>query len=201
MQVVVDQLVPKVLESAKKKNKGGMELRPFHIKGHLWVFINCLIENPTFDSQTKENMTLKARSFGSKCTLSEKFIKQVDLSFPLLFSGHVLSLQVMTCGVMDRVLVWARAKSQSQLNKKQHGSKHSRLKGIPKLDDANEAGGKKSMECTLIVTEGDSAKALAVSGLGVVGRDGYGVFPLRGKLLNVRDASHNQVREGRGRGG
>jgi DNA topoisomerase-2 len=34
---------------------------------------------------------------------------------------------------------------------------------------------------------------LAVSGLGVVGRDKYGVFPLRGKLLNVREASHKQV--------
>ena len=109
-------------------------------------------------------------------------------------------LQVMTCGVMERVLTWARAKSQSHLNqlKEQHGSKNSKLRGIPKLDDANDAGGKKSMDCTLIVTEGDSAKALAVSGLEVVGRDRYGVFPLSGKLLNVREASHNQVKE-RGR--
>lgn len=77
VQAVVDQLIPKILEAVKKKNKGGMELRPFHIKGHLWVFVNCLIENPTFDSQTKENMTLKAKSFGSSCSLSDKFIKQV----------------------------------------------------------------------------------------------------------------------------
>ena len=32
-----------------------------------------------------------------------------------------------------------------------------------------------------------------VSGLAVVGRDRYGVFPLRGKLLNVRDATHKQI--------
>lgn len=48
-------------------------------------------------------------------------------------------------------------------------------------------------ECTLILTEGDSAKTLAVSGLGVVGRDRYGVFPLKGKLLNVREATNPQV--------
>ena len=60
-----------------------------------------------------------------------------------------------------------------------------RLTGIAKLDDANEAGGKNGVNCTLIITEGDSAKALAVSGLSVIGRDYYGVFPLRGKLLNV----------------
>lgn len=54
-----------------------------------------------------------------------------------------------------------------------------RLAGIPKLDDANDAGGRNSERCTLILTEGDSAKALAVSGLSVVGRDKFGVFPLR----------------------
>lgn len=68
-----------------------------------------------------------------------------------------------------------------------------KIKGIPKLDDANDAGGKRSKECTLILTEGDSAKTLAISGLSVIGRDLYGVFPLRGKLLNVRDAAHKQV--------
>lgn len=80
---MVDQVVSKVLEAAKKKNKGGMDLKPFHIKGHLWVFINCLIENPTFDSQTKENMTLKPKSFGSQCPLGEKFIKQVSTNINL----------------------------------------------------------------------------------------------------------------------
>lgn len=76
---------------------------------------------------------------------------------------------------------------------KQSGKKQSKLKGVPKLEDANDAGTRNSIDCTLILTEGDSAKSLAVSGLGVVGRDKYGVFPLRGKLLNVREASHKQV--------
>ena len=82
---------------------------------------------------------------------------------------------------------------QTQLNKKCQKNKHSKIRGIPKLDDANDAGGRNSQQCTLILTEGDSAKTLAVSGLSVVGRDHFGVFPLRGKLLNVRDASHKQV--------
>ena len=68
-----------------------------------------------------------------------------------------------------------------------------RLTGMTKLADANNAGGRHSERCTLILTEGDSAKALAVAGLGVVGRDNFGVFPLRGKLLNVRDAKHDQI--------
>jgi DNA topoisomerase-2 len=77
--------------------------------------------------------------------------------------------------------------------KKTDGNKRSRISGIVKLEDANNAGSKKARDCTLILTEGDSAKALAVSGLSVVGRDNYGVFPLRGKLLNVREAAHDQI--------
>ena len=73
------------------------------------------------------------------------------------------------------------------------GKKKSKLFGIPKLEDANWAGTDRSNECTLILTEGDSAKSLAMSGIQIVGRDKYGVFPLRGKLLNVRDAPTKQV--------
>ena len=78
------------------------------------------------------------------------------------------------------------AKLQRNLGTK---TKKSKLYGIPKLEDANWAGTKQSMQCTLILTEGDSAKSLAMSGIQVVGRDQYGVFPLKGKFLNVRDVS------------
>lgn len=57
--------------------------------------------------------------------------------------------------------------------------------GLPKLNDANNAGTKHSADCTLILTEGDSAMSLAVAGLAVIGRDSYGVFPLRSVLLDV----------------
>jgi DNA topoisomerase II len=76
---------------------------------------------------------------------------------------------------------------------KTSGKKTERI-SVKKLDDANDAGSRKfAKDCTLILTEGDSAKTLAISGLSVVGRDRYGVFPLRGKLLNVRDAPTKQV--------
>lgn len=172
---VTDLLVKQLLEVLKKKNKGGITIKPFQVKNHMWVFINCLIVNPAFDSQTKENMTTQAKKFGSKCDLSEKFITAVSRS-----------------GIIETVLNWAKFKAQNDLAKNS-GKKQCKLKGIPKLEDANEAGTKNAHKCTLILTEGDSAKCLAVSGLGVVGRDHYGVFPLRGKLLNVREATHKQI--------
>ncbi|ELW54908.1 DNA topoisomerase 2-alpha [Tupaia chinensis] len=175
---VADQIVTKLVDVVKKKNKGGVAVKAHQVKNHMWIFVNALIENPTFDSQTKENMTLQAKSFGSTCQLSEKFIKAA-----------------IGCGIVESILNWVKFKAQVQLNKKCSAVKHNRIKGIPKLDDANDAGGRSSAECTLILTEGDSAKTLAVSGLGVVGRDKYGVFPLRGKILNVREASHKQIME------
>ncbi|XP_031551314.1 DNA topoisomerase 2-alpha-like isoform X2 [Actinia tenebrosa] len=175
---VTDQIVDKMMAAIKRKNKGGIQVKPFQIKSHMWVFINCLIENPSFDSQTKENMTLRPKDFGSKCELTDKFLKAVQ-----------------SCGVLENVLNWMKFKEKAQLNKKCSSQKQSKIKGIPKLDDANDAGGKNSRQCTLILTEGDSAKTLAISGLSVVGRDHYGVFPLRGKLLNVRDAAHKQILE------
>nr|NVI79307.1 topoisomerase 2 [Cucujiformia] len=177
VEYVADMITKQLIEVLKKKNKGGIAIKPFMVKNHMWLFINCLIVNPTFDSQTKENLTLQSKSFGSKCTLSEKFINQVTKS-----------------GIVEQVLSWAKHKEQNQLQKKTAGRKQSKL-FISKLEDANKAGGEQGLKCTLILTEGDSAKSLAVSGLGVIGRDYYGVFPLRGKLLNVREATHKQILE------
>ena len=90
-------------------------------------------------------------------------------------------------------MLWAQFKAQTEMNKQCSAKKTVKLKGIAKLEDANDAGTTKSLDCTLILTEGDSAKSLAVSGLGVVGRDKYGVFPLKGKVLKVRDAAHSKI--------
>eukprot|EP00762_Andalucia_godoyi_P005967 ANDGO_00062.mRNA.1 DNA topoisomerase 2 len=171
---IADQIVSELLDPVKKKAKSA-DVKPHMVKNFIWIFLNALIENPSFDSQTKETLTTKHQNFGSAAKVSEKFVK----SFIKL-------------GIVDKVAQWSNFKASTEL-KKTDGSKKTRLSGIPKLDDANEAGGRNSLKCTLILTEGDSAKALAVSGLSVVGRDYYGVFPLRGKLLNVREASPKQI--------
>ncbi|PPR98423.1 hypothetical protein GOBAR_AA22235 [Gossypium barbadense] len=173
---VTNQISNYVMNAVNKKNKNA-NVKAHNVKNHLWVFVNALIDNPAFDSQTKETLTLRQSSFGSKCELPEDFLKKVAKS-----------------GVVDNLLQWAEFKHSKDL-KKTDGTKSGSIRGIPKLDDANEAGGRNSDKCTLILTEGDSAKSLAVAGLSVVGRNHYGVYPLRGKLLNVREASHKQLME------
>lgn len=41
------------------------------------MFISCQIENPHFDSQTKETLTSKIANFGSECIISDKFISNI----------------------------------------------------------------------------------------------------------------------------
>eukprot|EP00494_Astrolonche_serrata_P005249 UN05265 len=171
---VAEQIASRVVELTKRKNKG-VPIKTAHVKNHLFLFVNSLIENPAFTSQTKEFLSSKSSTFGSTPILSDDFMKKA-----------------MKTGVCEKVLAWAKFRQSREL-KKNDGKKIGRISGIPKLDDANHAGGKHAKHCTLILTEGDSAKALAVSGLSIVGRDRYGVFPLKGKLLNVRDASHKQI--------
>ncbi|CAE7696469.1 TOP2, partial [Symbiodinium sp. KB8] len=171
---IADQVTKEMVRLANRKNKG-VQVKPHHVKNHLFVFVNALIENPAFDSQTKETLTTRSKAFGSTAELPPKFLKAVAAA-----------------GVVDRVLAWAKFKQTSEL-KRVGGSKKVNLSGIPKLNDANWAGGARSGQCTLILTEGDSAMTTAVSGLSVVGRDAYGVFPLKGKPLNVREATHASI--------
>lgn len=167
------QIVNKIMEHVSK-GKRGTAVKAHQVRQQLWIFVNCQIVNPTFDSQTKETLTLKPSAFGSKWTMPDDFARKV-----------------LRSGVVDNVQSIAQYHQDRQLQASD-GRKRSRV-SVTKLEDANWAGTKRSAECTLILTEGDSAKALAVSGISEVGRDAYGVFPLRGKLLNVREASHDQI--------
>ena len=173
VDVIVKQITSGVVAYIKKKHKKDVPEK--YVKNYLSVYINSVIENPSFDSQTKERLITPKSKFGSKPELSSKYLKTICDS-----------------GLTQKVLQFADFKEKT-LMKKTNGKKQSKIRDIPKLDDANFAGTRKSQQCTLILTEGDSAKSMAIAGLSVVGRDAYGVFPLKGKMLNVRDAALKQI--------
>ena len=160
-----------IIEEMKKK----MQLRPHQVKNAFMVFVKATLVNPSFGSQVKSDCTLKPQEFGSKFDPPKTFVKNI-----------------LKTSIQAELLALSKFKELKEL-KKSDGNRRSKITGIPKLDDANKAGTTDSEKCTLIITEGDSAKTLAVAGLSVVGRDHYGVFPLRGKCKNVRDASVKQL--------
>ncbi|KAK3374445.1 DNA topoisomerase [Lasiosphaeria ovina] len=170
---IADQICDALGKELTKKKKGH-SLKASHFRNHIFIFINCLVENPSFNSQTKEQMTTKVSAFGSKCVLTDVFLKKIRSSEAI---AHIME--------------FADRKADKMLAKTD-GNKRSRISN-EKLVDANLAGTKRGCECTLILTEGDSARALAVAGRAILDPDRIGVFPLRGKMLNVRDASLEQI--------
>ena len=169
---VTNQIVKKIQASVAKKAKN-MAIKPNMIKENLIFFVDSVIINPVFDTQTKELLKTKVADFGSTYTAPDAFLKKI-----------------IKTGVVDQIVANALAKAEANLGKGGKGRGTIRLE---KLYNAHKAGGKEGHKCTLILTEGDSAKTFAMSGLNVVGRDYYGVFPLKGKLLNVRDESPTKI--------
>jgi DNA topoisomerase-2 len=175
VEYILNQITRKLCEFIEKKKK--VKVNPNSIKEQLILFIRCDIENPAFDSQTKDFMNTPSSKFGSKCDVSDKFIEKVA-----------------KMGVMDAALQLTEVK-ENKAAKKTDGTKSKSIRGIPKLTDANWAGTEKSKDCILIFCEGDSAKTGVISGLSSEDRNTIGVYPLKGKVLNVRGEAVKKISE------
>ena len=163
-----------VADYIKKKHKKDIPISM--IKNYLKIFVDSIINDPSFNSQTKECLESPEKNFGSTPTIDEKIIKDIAEN-----------------GLAEIVIQQATHKESLKAAKNTDGKKKFTLRGIPLLDDANKAGGKEAHKCTLILTEGNSAKTSAVAGISEVGKDYYGVFPLRGKVLNVKDITDTKI--------
>jgi DNA topoisomerase-2 len=175
VEYILNQITRKICELIEKKKK--VKVNPNSIKEQLILFVRCDIENPAFDSQTKDFMNTPVTKFGSKCDVSDKFIEKVA-----------------KMGVMEAALQLTEVK-ENKAAKKTDGTKSKSIRGIPKLDDANWAGTDKSKDCMIIFCEGDSAKTGVISGLTSEDRNTIGVYPLKGKVMNVRGEAVKKVSE------
>jgi DNA topoisomerase-2 len=175
VEYIVNQIIKKMTALILKKRK--IEVKPAVIKEQLTIFLNSTIENPSFDSQTKDFLTTTSSKFGSSCEVSDKFIEKL--------AG---------LGVLSAACDMSELKEKKN-SKKTDGNKTKNIRGIEKLTDANFAGTKQSNLCTLILCEGDSAKSGIISGLSSQQRDIYGVYPMKGKLLNVRGENIKKINE------
>jgi len=175
VEYILNQITRKLTAYIKEKKK--IDVKPITIKEQLILFIRCDIENPSFDSQTKDYMNTPISNFGSTCQVSDQFIEKIA-----------------KLGVMNTACSLTEIKDNKQA-KKTDGSKVKNLRHITKLVDANKAGTDKSKNCTIIFCEGDSAKAGIISGLSKEDREYIGVYPMKGKLFNVRGESINKISE------
>jgi DNA topoisomerase II len=156
----------------------GVNIRPNDVKNRIMLFVNCKLPNPTFDNQTKENLTLRLNGFIKDFKMNDSLMRR-------------LSKSDMFADLVELSKMKELLESQKELNKQVN----KRIR-IEKLVDANNAGKMpKSNNCHLFLTEGDSAKSLAIAGFSIIGRDNYGAFPLKGKPLNVRDTLLKKIKD------
>jgi DNA topoisomerase-2 len=175
VEYIMCQLLRKLAAFIKTKKK--VDVKPATIKEQLTLFLRCDVENPAFSSQTKDELTTTSANFGSACTVSDEFVEKVA-----------------KMGVMDAACALTEVK-EAKAAKKTDGAKTRTIRGIPKLIDANFAGTEKSAQCTIIFCEGDSAKAGIVSGLSKEDRNTIGVYPVKGKFMNVRGEAIKRIAE------
>jgi DNA topoisomerase-2 len=175
VEYIVNQIVKKLTAYIKEKKQ--VDVKPASIKEQLMIFVNCTIENPSFDSQTKDYLNNAVSNFGSSCEVSSKFIEKLA-----------------KMGVMNVACNLTEVKENKAV-KKTDGTKCKTIRNIPKLVDANFAGTAKSKECMLILCEGDSAKSGIISGLSREDRNIIGVYPMKGKMFNIRGESITKIGE------
>ena len=175
VEYILNQITRKMVAYIEKKKK--VIVNANSIKEQLILFLRCDIENPSFDSQTKDFMNTPSAKFGSTSSVSDKFIDKLA-----------------KMGVMDAACALTEVK-ENKAAKKTDGTKTKSIRGIPKLIDANWAGTEKSAQCIIIFCEGDSAKAGIVSGLSSEDRNTIGVYPMKGKILNVRGEQVKRIAE------
>ena len=143
------------------------------VRAHCLVVAVASIPSPRFTSQLKDTLDTPVRDFGFSWTPDDKFVSALERS-PLI----------------ERALEAARARQESVAAKLSKAGPAKRAPVIAKYDPAGELGKGKS---TLLVCEGDSAKSFCTAGLGVIGRKHYGVYPIRGKLVNVRGMTPSAI--------
>ena len=167
VQDICRQLLTKIQAKLKSQSISTKEL-----KQYLRIFVNAKVVNPEFSNQSKDRLLAPSLRY----TCDAKVIQSM-----------------MKWSFMDKIRETIEFKEMKSLKKVER--KKVRIEGY---DPANLAGTKWSKECTLIICEGLSAKTYAVNGInvgwnGVRGRDKYGIYPLRGKSLNVRNASLQSI--------
>ena len=163
-----------VIEAAKAKREfKDLSIKPNQLKSRAFLFVVARMTGVKFNSQTKENCT------GGRYITCYK-------------PSEALVKKVLASEIVGEAASAEKTRAAREMARKTDGKKTAKV-SVEKLQDAEWAGTARSSGASLILTEGDSARSFAIAGLPKLGFDKYGVFPLRGKLLNVREASAKQL--------
>lgn len=194
---ILQQIFNKLINNIKDEEiRNNVQLS--HLKNNCCIFMNCYIDNPSYKSQSKDFLNNKFQILNDdkldsprdspRSKLSNNEIVKVNINdntFNTFINKIIKNTEIM--GILNDE---SKVKMKRQL-KKTDGKKTDKRIDIKKFEPAKLQG--KSDKCCLMITEGDSAKTFAMRGRNVIGSDYYGVFPIRGKMLNTRNASEYKI--------
>lgn len=170
------RLLEQLSQAVAKRVKRAVVVKPADVREHLSIVIDLVAPNPTFTSQTKDRLDTPVERLGLQ-----------DFAF-----GAAAARGLEKHGVIDALVELQRRSDERSVQKTIKADR--RRLSIPNYEEALRLRSK-TAECNLYITEGQSAKALAVAGFGIIGRDHNGVFPLRGKLVNVHHMTPRKALE------
>ena len=164
------------LNTGGKKKKKDVTLRMPNLKQYFSIFVTATVNKPRFDGQQKQVF---------RGPRPEVKVSKTKLA------------QIFKWEAFNKLEEQLRFRELQQLSKTD--GKKRKVISIPGVDDANDAGGKRANQCILTICEGLSAKTFVTAGIsqaeGAKARDVYGIFPVGGKILNVRNASVKKIAE------
>ena len=159
---ILNQIITQMREFFLKKHK--VDIKPSELKGHMKIFLNATVINPSFSSQTKEKLITEVKEFGTTYEVDKKTIQAI-----------------LKSEIVNSVLDWIQQKKSADDSKLQRelNKKLSKLK-VDKLIDAK---GKDRWKCSLGLFEGD---CLEENTLVRVLRDGN-ILDVKIKDINIGD--------------
>ena len=138
-------------------------------KQKIVIIVYSIIDDPSFKSQSKEELSTKPKDFGTTC--------QISLATLNLFITETDIIELL---------------KPKQAKPNPNKTKKGKITNVEKLVEANLAGTKEGYKCTLFLCEGLSAKGMCDAGIGILGHNYFGCYPLRGKVLNTRNVSKDK---------
>jgi len=157
----------------------GLTITLKHVRPNISLVLTAMVENPGFSGQTKNKLS-DPNPFVPRIKISKEEIQPV-----------------MEWSMIQHLLAILEAKKNALLSKSD-GKKRRNI-STQNGRDANEAGKRKSSQCTLYIVEGLSASSYPKKLIDNMenGRDFCGILPIRGKFLNTRKAKVERIAKNR----
>jgi DNA topoisomerase II len=154
-----------VIDEFKKKHQ--KTVRVDMIKKHVSILLRVTVPNPEFESQIK---------------------RKLEKPKPKVLPADMKNMDSIQKAVMKWQTVEELKKALNmKVDKKDHKVRFEKIKKVHDAIQANSSNPAERAKCTLILTEGETGCTLAKMALKYLpgGNNYNGVYPLRGKTMNV----------------